>query len=118
VKKKVGFCRSGSKNCNNINYLLTIDTHFRDILFTANAYNVQMGGIFVKKLFKSVWVRILSTLFILVFALNFIISVFPPSVFALTARITSLSLLVLSLLILFFIILFTYTIVKKSIRKS
>ena len=40
MKKKVCFCRTGSKNCNNVNILLNVSLIFADILFKVDAYNI------------------------------------------------------------------------------
>ena len=40
MKKKVCFCRLGSKSCNNINTLLNVSLLFADILFKVDAYNI------------------------------------------------------------------------------
>ncbi len=78
------------------------------------------GGMFVKQIFKSVWFKILSALFFMGFALNFVLSFFVLASFGftLTAKITSFSLLFLSSLIIFFIILFSYLVATKRIKNN
>ena len=74
----------------------------------------------MKQIFKSVWFKILSALFFMVFALNFVLSFFVLASFgfALTAKITSFSLLFLSSLIFFFIMLFSYLVATKRIKNN